>query len=97
MKKYDKKMENRLKRATGQLKGILKMMESGEECIDVVTQLTAVRSSLDSLIGLIVAENLKELLLDKEVTDKEEKLEQAIKLIIKKQIFHRKLDQKIPF
>jgi len=59
-------------------------MESGEECIDVVTQLTAVRSSLDSLIGLIVAENLKELLLDKEVTDKEEKLEQAIKLIIKK-------------
>lgn len=77
-------MENRLKRATGQLAGILKMMESGEECIDVVTQLTAVRSSLDSLIGLIVAENLKELLLDKEVTDKEEKLEQAIKLIIKK-------------
>lgn len=84
MKKYDKKMKNRLKRATGQLIGILKMMESGEECIDVVTQLTAVRSSLDSLIGLIVAENLKELLLDKEVTDKEEKLEQAIKLIIKK-------------
>lgn len=77
-------MENRLKRATGQLTGILKMMESREECIDVVTQLTAVRSSLDSLIGLIVAENLKELLLDKEVTDKEEKLEQAIKLIIKK-------------
>ncbi|MDM5144010.1 hypothetical protein ICE98_01083 [Lactococcus lactis] len=60
------------------------MMDSGEECIDVVTQLTAVRSSLDSLIGLIVAENLKELLLDKEVTDKEEKLEQAIKLIVKK-------------
>ncbi|MCT3107568.1 MAG: metal-sensitive transcriptional regulator [Lactococcus lactis] len=84
MKKYDKKMKNRLKRATGQLTGILKMMESREECIDVVTQLTAVRSSLDSLIGLIVAENLKELLLDKEVTDKEEKLEQAIKLIIKK-------------
>lgn len=77
-------MKNRLKRATGQLTGILKMMESREECIDVVTQLTAVRSSLDSLIGLIVAENLKELLLDKEVTDKEEKLEQAIKLIIKK-------------
>lgn len=84
MKKYDKKMKNRLKRATGQLTGILKMMESREECIDVVTQLTAVRSSLDSLIGLIVAENLKELLLDKEVTDKGEKLEQAIKLIIKK-------------
>ena len=97
MKKYDKKMENRLKRATGQLTGILKMRESGEECIYVVTQLTAVRSSLDSLIGLIVAENLKELLLDKEVTDKEEKLEQAIKLIIKKQIFHRKLEQKILF
>lgn len=77
-------MKNRLKRATGQLTGILKMMESREECIDVVTQLTAVRSSLDSLIGLIVAENLKELLLDKEVTDKGEKLEQAIKLIIKK-------------
>ena len=78
------KLITRLKRSEGQLRGIQKMIEEERDCADVITQLTAVRSSLDSLIGLIVAENLKELLLDKEVTDKEEKLEQAIKLIIKK-------------
>ena len=43
-------MENRIKRATGQLQGILRMMEEDRECVDVITQLSAVRSSLDSLI-----------------------------------------------
>lgn len=61
MNTYNRKIKNRLKRADGQLNGVLRMMENNEECIDIVTQLTAVRSSLDSLIGLVVAENLRDL------------------------------------
>lgn len=84
---YNTKMINRLKRADGQVQGILRMMEAEKDCAAVVTQLTAVRSSLDSLIGLIVAENLKACLLSEEEEEeeqREEKIDEAIKMIVKK-------------
>jgi DNA-binding FrmR family transcriptional regulator len=77
-------MANRLKRADGQLQGVARMMNDDAECRDVVTQLTAVRSSLDKLIGLIVAENLKDCLLNEDAAQREEKIDQAIKLIVRK-------------
>lgn len=84
MNHYDKNMENRLKRSAGQIQGILRMMEENKECADVVIQLTAVRSSLDNLIGVIVAENLKDCLLNGDITEREEKINQAIKMIVRK-------------
>lgn len=81
---YDKAMANRLKRADGQLQGAFRMMQAEEDCTDVVSQLTAVRSSLDKLIGLIVAENLKDCLLTEDQEDRNEKIDQAIKLIVRK-------------
>jgi DNA-binding FrmR family transcriptional regulator len=39
---------NRLKRAEGQLRGIQRMIESGQPGIDVASQLVAVRRALDS-------------------------------------------------
>ena len=41
-------MLNRLKRAEGQLRGIQRMIESGQPGIDVASQLVAVRRALDS-------------------------------------------------
>jgi DNA-binding FrmR family transcriptional regulator len=38
---------NRIKRAQGQLAGVLRMLEEGRECEDVVTQLAAVSRALD--------------------------------------------------
>lgn len=49
---YDKKAKDRLKRLEGQMRGILKMMEAGQDCRDVVTQLAASRSAINSLMGL---------------------------------------------
>ena len=43
----------RLKRSEGQLRGIQKMMEEERDCVDIITQLTAVRSSVDRVIELI--------------------------------------------
>jgi DNA-binding FrmR family transcriptional regulator len=57
---YDDKVKNRLKRIEGQIKGILKMMEEGKECKDVITQLSASRSAIDRTIGVIVSSNLIE-------------------------------------
>lgn len=49
---------NRLKRAEGQMRGIARMIEEEKSCTDVVTQLSAVRASIDRLITLLVTENL---------------------------------------
>ena len=38
---------NRIKRARGQLDGVLRMLETGRDCEDVVTQLAAVSRALD--------------------------------------------------
>lgn len=82
----DKKLINRLKRAEGQLRGIQKMIDSGKDCRDVITQLSAARASIDKIMGLIVAENLKQCL-ETPATDSDEqaaKIQQAVDLIIKK-------------
>lgn len=82
----DKNIINRLKRAEGQLRGIQKMIDEEKECVDIVTQLTAVRSSIDRVMGLIVAENLKDCLNtpSNDPSIQEKKIEQAVQMIIKK-------------
>ena len=49
-----------LKRSEGQLRGIQKMIEEERECIDIIAQLSAVRSSVDRVIELLITENLME-------------------------------------
>ena len=41
-------MLNRLKRAEGQLRGIQRMIEEGQPCLDIAGQMSAVRRALDS-------------------------------------------------
>lgn len=55
---YTAQMKNRVKRMEGQLRGVLKMMEEGKDCKDVITQLSAVRSAVDRTVGVIVSTNL---------------------------------------
>nr|WP_221634453.1 metal-sensitive transcriptional regulator [Nocardioides luti] len=53
---------NRIKRAQGQLAGVLKMLEEGRECEDVVTQLAAVSKALDRAGFAIVSTGLQQCL-----------------------------------
>jgi DNA-binding FrmR family transcriptional regulator len=53
---------NRIKRAQGQLAGVLRMLEEGRECEDVVTQLAAVSKALDRAGFSIVATGLRQCL-----------------------------------
>lgn len=57
-----KPVVNRLKRAQGQLNGVLRMLDEGRECEDVVTQLAAVSRALDRAGFAIVATGLKQCL-----------------------------------
>ena len=85
MNQYNKNIINRMKRAEGQMRGILAMMESEKDCSDVVTQVSAVRSSIDRAMGIIVAENLVACVNDQEKDgmSKEESVQQAINLLVK--------------
>jgi DNA-binding FrmR family transcriptional regulator len=51
---------NRLKRAQGQLSGVVRMLEEGRECEDVVMQLAAVSRALDRAGFAVVASGLKQ-------------------------------------
>ena len=51
---------NRIKRARGQLAGVLRMLEEGRECEDVVTQLAAASKALDRAGFAIVAVGLQQ-------------------------------------
>ena len=53
---------NRLRRAQGQLAGVISMVEQGRNCRDVVTQLAAVSRALDRAGFKIVASNMRECL-----------------------------------
>ena len=76
----------RLKRSEGQLRGIQKMMEEGRDCIDIITQLTAVRSSVDRIIELMITENLTTCINDplEDPQAQKERLEKAVKYLIKR-------------
>lgn len=82
---YDDKVRNRVKRMEGQLRGILKMMDEGKDCKDVITQLSAVRSGVDRSIGLIVSQNLIECIQnangDEEALN--ESVQEAVSLFVK--------------
>ena len=60
---------NRIKRAQGQLGGVLRMLEEGRECEDVVTQLAAVSKALDRAGFAIVATGLQQCLADGDSLD----------------------------
>jgi DNA-binding FrmR family transcriptional regulator len=53
---------NRLRRAHGQLAGVISMIEQGRDCKDVVTQLAAVSRALDKAGFKIVATGLRQCL-----------------------------------
>ncbi len=53
---------NRLRRAQGQLGGVIRMIEEGRDCKDVVTQLAAVGRALDRGGFAIVSSGMRECL-----------------------------------
>jgi len=58
------KVINRLKRAQGQLAGVLRMLDEGRDCEDIVTQLAAVSRALDRAGFAIIATGMRQCLLE---------------------------------
>jgi DNA-binding FrmR family transcriptional regulator len=57
---------NRLRRAQGQISGVIRMIEEGRDCEEVVTQLAAASRALDRAGFAIIATGLQQCLTEME-------------------------------
>lgn len=69
----------RLKRAHGQMAAVVRMLEEGRSCEDVVTQMAAVGKAINTAAFTLISASLKECIADPEidsdlVTEKLQKL-----------------------
>ncbi|MEU6772286.1 metal-sensitive transcriptional regulator [Streptomyces sp. NPDC046759] len=55
---------NRLRRAQGQIAGVIRMIEEGRDCEDVITQLAAASRALDRAGFAIIATGLQQCVAD---------------------------------
>lgn len=58
MKKDRTQLLNRLSRVEGQVRGVSKMIEEGRYCIDVLTQIRAVRAALARVESTMLQDHL---------------------------------------
>mgnify|MGYP006276265007 CR=1 FL=1 len=69
----------RLKKISGQVQGLIRMIEREEECEKVVTQFQAVKAALENTFSLVLNRNLQNCLSRHDA----ESVEKIIKLISK--------------
>lgn len=73
-----RKIVNRLKRAQGQLNGVIAAVERGGDCRAVVTQLSAVSSAIDRAGFAIIASAMRDCLVDPALDDQAEDAPQKL-------------------
>ena len=61
-----KSVLNRLRRAQGQISGVIRMIEEGRDCEDVITQLAAASRALDRAGFALIATGLQRCIADME-------------------------------
>jgi len=75
---------NRMKKIEGQVKGIQKMIEEDKCCGDIMIQISAIRSAINSVGGLIMERYVKACLKESVASGNyDEKIEEVIKTIVK--------------
>lgn len=73
-----KKLLNRLSRVEGQVRGVRKMLEEDAYCIDIVNQVSAVTSALNSFTAEILTQHFETCVKDDLAEGNDEKLIEAI-------------------
>ncbi|ETY72902.1 metal-sensitive transcriptional regulator [Lactiplantibacillus fabifermentans] len=77
-----KQITTRLKRSAGQLDGVLRMMAEDRPCDEVLVQLSAVKSSVDKAMKLVIARNINNCVDNMAAADVQN-LEQSLDLLLK--------------
>lgn len=75
----------RLARIEGQVRAVSRMIDDGEYCVDIITQIQAARSALQAVSKIILAKHLKHCVADameaRDEKDIDEKLEEIMAVI----------------
>ncbi|GHD86914.1 metal-sensitive transcriptional regulator [Streptomyces naganishii] len=74
-----KSVLNRLRRAQGQISGVIRMIEEGRDCEDVVPQLAAASRALDRAGFAIIATGLQQCVIDIESGRKDGESSEAMR------------------
>ena len=78
-----KQLQNRLNRIIGQVNGISKMLEDNRYCGDILTQVAAVESALQSFGYVVLKEHLNSCVVEAVQQGNTEIMDEAIELIKK--------------
>jgi CsoR family transcriptional regulator, copper-sensing transcriptional repressor len=75
------KLLARLRRIEGQIRGIGRMVEDDRYCIDILTQISAVVSSTQSVGLVLLEDHIRGCVVNAEPDDREERLQELNKAI----------------
>lgn len=81
--KTQKQLQSRLNRAIGQMNGIKKMLEDNRYCGDVLVQIAAVESALQSVGYIILQEHMETCVVEEIKKGNIEVVDEAVRLIKK--------------
>lgn len=78
-----RKIVNRLKRLEGQIRGLQSMIESGQDCDSVLTQVMAAKSALNQVGLHIVGHSMKRCMIDDGLKSRDDVIDEAIAVFLK--------------
>lgn len=81
--KQNRQLQNRLSRMIGQLNGIGKMLEENRYCGDILTQVAAVESALQSFGYIVLQEHMETCVTEEIKNGNTRIMEEAIELVKK--------------
>ena len=76
-------LENRLSRLEGQIRGIRRMLDEDAYCIDIITQVNAVKSALSSFNKEILSAHIRSCVADDIKNGKDEKVDELVVTLAK--------------
>lgn len=77
------KLVNRLNRIEGQVRGVKKMVEEERYCVDIITQVAAIRAALDSFNRQLLEAHIHTCVVEDIKNDRAESVDELCGLIAK--------------
>jgi CsoR family transcriptional regulator, copper-sensing transcriptional repressor len=78
-----RRIQNRLKRLEGQVRGLQTMVDSGKDCEAVLTQVMAAKSALNQVGLLIIGHSMKTCLAAGDAATKDEIVDEALSVLLR--------------
>jgi CsoR family transcriptional regulator, copper-sensing transcriptional repressor len=71
----------RLRRIEGQVRGVARMVDEDQYCIDVLTQINAIKVAIDRVGLLLLEDHIKHCVADASRNDHDDKVDELVKAV----------------